>query len=83
MRLLFETDARDDYFSRRIESGVFSLVWIDKVGEEHKVSTVGPTLRRGAASVMATLPEGVDVGDVADFVRTYQGHAKRLLKIAS
>ena len=68
MRLLFETDARDDYFSRRIESGVFSLVWIDKVGEEHKVSTVGPTLRRGAASVMATLPEGVDVGDVADFV---------------
>jgi hypothetical protein len=68
MRLSFETDARDDYFSRRIESGKFSLIWVDKAGEERKVSTVGPKLRRGAASVMATLPDGVEVDDIVSFV---------------
>lgn len=64
MRLTFETDARDDYFSRRIEGGKFSVLWTDKTGKEHKVSIVGPNLRSGSASVMVTLPEGVDVGDV-------------------
>ncbi len=68
MRLSFETDARDDYFSRRIESGAFSLMWIDKTGKENKVSTVGPNLRRGLATVMATLPDDVNVGDVVGFI---------------
>jgi hypothetical protein len=63
MRLQFETDARDDYFSRRIEGGKFSLTWIDKVGKERKASVVGPNLRSGSASVMVTLPDGVEVGD--------------------
>jgi hypothetical protein len=64
MRLHFETDARDDYFSRRIEGGKFSMVWTDKSGKEQKVSVVGPNLRRGSATVMATLPGGAEVGDV-------------------
>jgi hypothetical protein len=64
MRLQFETDARDDYFSRRIEGGKFSLTWTDKAGKEQKVSIVGPNLRSGLASVMVTLPEGVTVGDM-------------------
>lgn len=68
MRLTFETDARDDYFRRRIESGKFSLAWLDKNGQEKPVSLVGPNLKRGVASVMATLPPGVDVGDVALFI---------------
>lgn len=68
MRLSFETDARDDYFSRRIEGGEFRLFWVDKGGEEHKVSIVGPTLRRGIATVMATLPETATIGDVKTFV---------------
>ena len=34
MRLTFETDARDDYFSRRIEGGKFSLMWIDEAGKD-------------------------------------------------
>ena len=68
MRLTFETDARDDYFRRRIESGKFSLVWRDKDGNEKPVSLVGPNLRRGSASVMVTLPTGLEVGDVALFV---------------
>jgi hypothetical protein len=64
MRLQFETDARDDYFSRRIEGGKFSMVWIDKGGKEHKVSIVGPNLRSGSATVMVTLPDGAEVGDI-------------------
>jgi hypothetical protein len=64
MRLQFETDARDDYFSRRIEGGKFWIVWIDKAGKEHKVSIVGPNLRSGAANVMVTLPDAVEVGDI-------------------
>lgn len=68
MRLQFETDARDDYFVRRIEGGKFSLIWIDKTSKEYMVSVVGPNLRRGAASVMATLPDGVEVGDVLALV---------------
>jgi hypothetical protein len=68
MRLSFETDARDDYFSRRIEGGKFSLIWVDDAGAEHKVSTVGPNLRHGAASVMATLPDDVEVGQVRRFI---------------
>jgi hypothetical protein len=64
MRLHFETDARDDYFTRRIESGKFALTWTDKAGKEQKVSIVGPNLKSGAASVMVTLPDGVEVGNV-------------------
>jgi hypothetical protein len=64
MRLTFETDARDDYFSRRIEGGKFSMIWTDKSGVQHKVSLVGPNLRSGSATVMVTLPEGVNAGDI-------------------
>jgi hypothetical protein len=64
MRLQFETDARDDYFLRRIEGGKFSLTWTDKTGKERKVSIVGPNLHNGSATVMVTLPDGVEVGDV-------------------
>ena len=66
MRLQFETDARDDYFRRRIEGGEFSLTWTDKAGEEQKVSIVGPNLHNGSATVMVTLPDGVEVGQVVD-----------------
>jgi hypothetical protein len=68
MRLTFETDARDDYFTRKIERGVLALTYIDKTGTEHGASMVGPRLKRGIASAMAELPEGIDVGDVLTFV---------------
>jgi len=64
MRLTFETDARDDYFTRRIECGKFSIVWIDKASNEHKISIVGPSLHSGSASVMVSLPDDVSVSDV-------------------
>ncbi|HXN88893.1 MAG TPA: hypothetical protein VN890_06025, partial [Methylocella sp.] len=57
-----------DYFSRRIEGGKFSLMWLDNKGKEHRVSIVGPNLRRGSANVMATPPDGVEVGDVIRLV---------------
>ena len=68
----FETDARDDYFSRRIEGGKFAITWTDKTGKEQKVSIVGPNLRSGYASVMVTLPDGVEVGDVLDVTAVTQ-----------
>jgi len=68
MRMQFETDARDDYFSRRIEGGKFSLIWIDDKGKERSVSIVGPNLRNGSANIMATLPDGVEVDDTLSFV---------------
>jgi hypothetical protein len=64
MKFTFETDARDDYFRRRIERGNFSLSYYDKKGNEQDCSFVGPNLKSGIASVMANLPDDVDVGDI-------------------
>src|SRR4051794_37069237 len=43
-------------------------MWIGEASEEHNVSTVGPNLRHGIASVTATLPDGVEVGQVLGFI---------------
>jgi hypothetical protein len=72
MRLQFETDARDDYFSRRIEGGRFSLSWTDKSSKGHKVSVVGPNLRNGSASVMVTLPDTVEIGEMLAMTATIE-----------
>lgn len=68
MRLAFETDARNDYFTRRIERGQFVLTWIDENDAEHDASCVGPTLRNGIANVTVDLPESIDVGHKVTFV---------------
>ena len=72
MRLTFETDARDDYFTRRIECGKFSMAWIDKANKEHKISIVGPSLHSGLATVMVSLPEDVSVGDMLHIIALTQ-----------
>ena len=75
MKFTFETDARDDYFLRRIERGDFSLVYIDKKGKQHDLSYVGPSLKRGIATVMGNLPEEAEVGDVIKYIaRTEDAH---------
>lgn len=75
MKFTFETDARDDYFRRRIERGNFSLVYVDKKGNEQDCSFVGPNLKSGIASVMANLPDDFDVGDVVMLIaRTDDPH---------
>jgi hypothetical protein len=68
MKLTFETDVRDDYFLRRIERGKFSLVFVSSLGTETDASYVGPNLKSGIATVMASLPEGVEVGDVLTYI---------------
>ncbi|WP_407167925.1 hypothetical protein [Bradyrhizobium sp. ORS 111] len=68
MRLTFETDARDDYFRRRIERGGFSLVYLDEAGNEHDCSYVGPNLKSGIASVTANLPDDCEIGDVIKLI---------------
>ena len=75
MKFTFETDARDDYFLRRIERGDFSLVYIDNKGKPHDASYVGPSLKRGISAVMANLPEEAEVGDVIKYIaRTEDAH---------
>ena len=68
MRLTFETDARNDYFTRRIERGRFFLTWIDERGSKGDATCVGPNLRNGVANVTVDLPDELDVGDKVTFV---------------
>ena len=75
MRLTFETDARNDYFTRAAERGAFDLTWKDSDGAEFKASSVGPNLKNGIATVMVDLPSGVSVGDEIEFIaRTHDAH---------
>lgn len=70
IRLTFETDARNDYFTRRIERGQFSLTWIDEKDIEQDASCVGPNLRNGIANVTVDLPDELGVGDNTTLVAT-------------
>lgn len=76
VRLAFETDARNDYFTRRIERGQFSLTWSRLSGAVTDASYVGPTLKDGIATVNVTLPADAVEGDRLTFVaRTWDSRA--------
>ena len=68
IRLTCETDALDDYFSRNIERGQFSLSLVDHGEKERHVSFSGPNLRNGIATVMIDLPGGTEIGDEFELV---------------
>jgi hypothetical protein len=68
VRLTFETDARNDYFTRPADRGAFTLTWLDDKGNEVSASPTGPTLRNGLANVMFDLPDSVEVGNVIEFI---------------
>ena len=68
VRLTFETDARDDYFTRAAERGSFDLTWINPTGTENKVSITGPNLRSGIATVMLDFPNSAKVGSEMTFI---------------
>ena len=68
MRLTFETDVENNYFTRRIERGQFALTWIDKGKFEQSASHVGPNLKNGIANVTLDLPDDVSVGDKVELV---------------
>ena len=75
MRLTFETDARNDYFTRSAERGAFDLTWKGSDGLEFKASPVGPNLKNGIATIMVDLPSGASVGDEIEFIaRTHGAH---------
>ena len=68
VRLTFETDARDNYFTRSVERGSFDLVWLNADGVEQKTSITGPNLKSGIATVMLEFPEEAEVGDQMAFI---------------
>lgn len=83
MRLTFETDARNDYFTRAAERGAFDLTWKGNDGAEFKASPVGPNLKNGIATVMVDLPSGASVADEIEFIaraqdahRLFENHIK-------
>jgi len=68
IRLTFETDARNDYFTRSAERGSFDLAWLDSDGAEKKASINGPKLKNGIATVMLDFPSESKVGGQMTFV---------------
>lgn len=68
-RVAFETDAINDYFSRDIEPGEFSLYQI--LGESRApVENYGMNLQNGIATLSMQLPGNCKVGDVLRFEST-------------
>ena len=68
VRLAFETNARDDYFTRAAERGLFDLTWVDAGGTENEVSITGPNLRSGIATVMLDFPGAAQVREEMTFI---------------
>lgn len=69
-RITFETDAANDYFSRSIDKGDFSL---ERVAGELRTpvsSYVGPNLQNGIATFTLSLPDNVQPGDELTFLAT-------------
>ena len=62
IRLTFETNAENKYFTRSIERGSFDLIWTDSSGNERIASITGPNLKNGIATVMMNLPDEAEVG---------------------
>lgn len=82
VRLTFETDARDDYFTRSAERGSFDLTYFDSGRIEKKASINGPKLKRGIATVMLDFPDEAKIGEqmtfiarVSDAFRTFENQA--------
>jgi hypothetical protein len=67
-RIVFETDAVNDYFSRSIDPGRFEI-WRELDGERRPVPNyVGPNLQNGAATLSVQLPEDCQPGDELVFL---------------
>ncbi len=65
VRLPFETDAADDYFTRKVDRGEKALSL--REGEDWRpMDHVGPNLVDGRANLTFELPAGTKVGDVLD-----------------
>jgi hypothetical protein len=69
-RIVFETDAENDYLSRKIDMGEFSLRLVAGDREAPVENYVGPHLQNGIATLSLQLPANCRVGDVLSFRST-------------
>jgi hypothetical protein len=67
-RIMFETDAENDYFSRSSEPGKFSLFLVSDNGRTQVDNYVGPNLHNGVATLSVSLPEHCQVGHELHFI---------------
>jgi hypothetical protein len=65
-RIIFETDAENEYFSREIEPGEFSLLRITDINVPHENYSVH--LQNGIASLNLQLPNDCHVGEHLEFL---------------
>jgi hypothetical protein len=66
-RIVFETNAMNDYFSRTTDPGQFSLIRVTSSGPQSVANFVGPNLQNGVATLSIQLPEDAAIGDVLDY----------------
>ncbi len=66
VRLQFETDVVDDYFTRKIDRGEKSFVIIKADQRIPIPDYVGPNLSKGRGNLTFDLPEGTTLGDVIE-----------------
>lgn len=67
-RITFETDAVNDYFSRDVDQGEFSLFRIVDDTRHPVADYVGPNLQNGAATLSVQLPANCQEGDTLHYV---------------
>jgi hypothetical protein len=66
-RVVFETDAANDYFSRNTDPGEFSLFLVSDVGRSPVSDYVGPNLQNGVATLTVQLPANCKISDLLRF----------------
>jgi hypothetical protein len=69
-RIVFETDAVNDYFSRSDDKGQFKLEIISEGSSNPVLDFVGPNLQNGIATLTVRLPDNCNVGDKLSFRAT-------------
>lgn len=67
-RITFETDTVNDYFSRSIDPGRFTILREVNGERQPVLNSVGPNLQNGAATLSVRLPEDCDVGSEIQFL---------------
>ena len=61
-RMTFETDVVNDYFSRKIDAGMFELFRVNGSARQPATAFVGPNLSNGIATLSVRLPDNCREG---------------------
>jgi hypothetical protein len=70
VRIAFDTDVVDDYFTRKIDRGQKEFVRIENGNRVPLTDYTGPNLADGHANLTLDLPEGTKAGDVLELELT-------------